>query len=104
MITKQDKIKLKKIFESIEKISEESDMEKETDNLFPLMLELKKIQDKYDKNGQYKEYVTDVSNILKTETARRLLKDIDYNKRLKWREYRDKNLQEQDEKEASCEL
>jgi len=92
MITKQDKHKLKKLYDKIDKISKNKDMEKETDNLFPLMLEFKKIQDKYDKNGQHKEYVTDVLAILKTKTAQRILKAIDYNKGLKWKEYKDKNL------------
>jgi len=62
----KDKIKLKELFEEINNIQKEIDMEKEMENLFPLVLKIRDIKLKYkDIGGEvYELFKEEVSDIL----------------------------------------
>ena len=90
-MNEQDKIKIKEILDSIKAIPKEENMEQETDNLFPLLYEMKKIQDKYAKMGkeEWEIYRDETIKILETELANRILIAITYNQDKKWKEYKE---------------
>jgi DNA polymerase III sliding clamp (beta) subunit (PCNA family) len=78
MMINQDKIKLKKLLDSIRKIPEENDMVKEIDKTYSLILKIKELQHKYElypKDG-YKEYKEEFIKLCDIKLSNRIFKII----------------------------
>jgi len=96
----KDKIKLKELFEEINNIPKEKDMEKEMKNLFPLLFKVRDIKLKYqDIEGEdNKIFKEEFSDMLPIYVADRMARCILEKNQIKWKDYINKMKKEETKK------
>ena len=93
-MTEQDKIKLKETLDKIKAIPKSKDMEKETDNLFPLIYELLKLVPRNGNVEQNEMFKKDYVKFCDIKSCDRIWKAMDYtstnhSKDNKWNKYKE---------------